>query len=65
MIGIGEDDLGAEIVEVSMCHRLDRALGADGHERRRVDAAVRGRQHATARRAVRVRNRETEGHVWL
>ena len=59
MIGIGEDDLRAEIVEVAMRDRLDGALRADGHECRRIHRAVRGRQHAAARGAVRVRHIES------
>src|SRR5687768_18451037 len=45
MIRIREDDLGSNIVEVAMRDRLHRTLRADSHECRRIDDAVRGRQH--------------------
>ena len=52
VIGVGEDDLGARILEVAMPNRLDRALRADRHERRRLDDAVRRLELAEARRAI-------------
>src|SRR5688572_22496856 len=60
MIGIGEDDLCAEIVEIAMCYGFHGALSADSHERGRVHDAVRRRQHTTPRGAVRVRDFELE-----
>ena len=45
--GIAEADLGADFLEVARRHRLDRPVGADRHEDRRFDDAVRQRQ-ATA-----------------
>ena len=60
MIGIGEDDLRAQVVEIAMRHRLHGALRADRHEGRRVHDAVRRRQHAAPRGAVRVRDFKTE-----
>ena len=63
MIGIAQDDLGADRLEIAVRDAFDGALRADGHERRRLDGAVRGRQHAAPRGAVGVRHTETEGHV--
>ena len=53
MVGVAEENLGAERFEIAVRHALDGALRADRHERRRLDVAVRGRHHARARaRAV-------------
>ena len=49
VIGVAEDDLGADLFEIAMGDALDRALRADRHERRRLDDAVRRREHAAAR----------------
>ena len=50
VIGVGEDDLGVEVVnEVARGERLDGGLGADGHENRRFDDAVGGMEQAGAR----------------
>lgn len=40
VIRVGEDDLGAQILEVLVRHRLHGAGGSDGHEHGRVDLAV-------------------------
>ncbi len=37
MIGIGQDDLRADLQQLLGEHPLDRPLGADRHERRRLD----------------------------
>ena len=58
VIGVAEDDLGAELFQVALAHRLDGALRADRHERRRLHHAVRGRELAAARGAVDVSQRE-------
>ncbi len=42
VIGIAEDDAGADLVKMLSSQRLNGALGADRHERRRLDRAVRG-----------------------
>ena len=60
VIGVAEDDLGAEILEVAMGDRLDRAARADRHEGRRLDDAVRRPQLAAARGAVAMRDAEVE-----
>ena len=41
VIGVAEDDLGADRLEVAVQRRLDRALRAHRHERRRLHDAVR------------------------
>src|SRR6266403_4315784 len=47
MIGIREDDFRAEVFERFLGERFDGGLGANGHEDRSFDGAVRGRQAAT------------------
>ena len=46
VIGVAEDDLRAELVELPVRHRLHRAARADRHEHRRLDDAVRRTQLA-------------------
>src|SRR6185295_12347553 len=63
MIGVAQQDLGAERVELAVSDALHRALRADRHERRRLDAAV-GRRHAAAPGAgVAMRHVKIERHV--
>src|SRR5437899_1482354 len=52
VVGVTEDDLRAGGLEVFGRERLDRRLGANGHEDRRVHHAVRGGEPAAARGAV-------------
>ncbi len=52
MIGVAEDDLRAGARNRFRQHRLDGGGGADRHEGRGVDRAMRRRQHAAPRRAV-------------
>ena len=52
VIGVGKDHLGARGAQHAGRGRLDRGLGADRHERGRLDGAVRGMQPAAPRRAV-------------
>lgn len=40
MVGVAENDLGLDVVQVLRCHGFDRAVGADGHEYGGFDAAV-------------------------
>ena len=49
VVGVAEDDLGADLLEVAVQRGLDRALRADGHERGRLDDAVRRVERAEAR----------------
>ena len=55
---VAEHDLRAELAQLGGRHRLDRAVGADRHERGCVHAAVRELEHAAARGAVPVRHGE-------
>ena len=48
------------LFEIAVRDRLDRALRADRHERRRLDRAVRRRHDAAARAAVGVGDAERE-----
>ena len=49
MVGVGEQDFDAEVVgEVALIETLDGGLGADGHEDRGFDDAVRGVEQAGA-----------------
>jgi len=52
VVGVGEDGLGAEARHRLGQHGLDGRLGADRHERRGVDLAVRGADHAGATRSA-------------
>ena len=52
MEGVAEHDLRAEAFELLGRHRLDRAVGAHRHERRRLDHAVRELEAPAARSAV-------------
>ena len=54
MIGIGEHDLGAELLDSLGRNALDVCLGAHGHKNRRLDVAVRGVQYAGTRVRGRV-----------
>ena len=49
------------VVEIAVGHRLHRAAGADGHERGRLDGAVRSLDHAGARAAVLVGHAKAQG----
>src|SRR5918994_1690508 len=52
MIGIGEDDLGAQVVEIAMRHGFHGALSADSHERGRLNSTVSCLQHTPPSGAV-------------
>jgi hypothetical protein len=52
VIRIGENDPGAELGELARRHRLDRRLGAYGHETGRLYLAVRRRQARDPRSPV-------------
>ena len=47
VVGVGQDRLRAELCHALRQHGLDRRLGADGDERRRLDIAVRGSDDAS------------------
>ena len=48
VVSVGEYDLGSDRFEVLGSNTLDRAVGAHGHELRRLDVAVRCPQSPTA-----------------
>ena len=50
--GVAQDDLRAHFFERTGHHALDRAIGADRHEYRRLDHAVVEGQPTGTRRAV-------------
>jgi len=52
VVGVGEDDLRVEVEHLGQRDALDRRAGADGHERRRLDHAVGGRQTPSASRSA-------------
>src|SRR5256714_2674346 len=58
MVGVAEDDLRAELLELARCHGLDRAVSADRHEDRRLDGAMRERQAPATRGATLRGDRE-------
>ena len=60
VIGVAEQNLGARGAHVVVVHALDRGLRADRHERWRMHDAVRGRDLAGARGAVRGEEAERE-----
>src|SRR5580765_680764 len=63
VIGVAEQHLRAEAVELPVRHALHRALRAYRHEGRRLDVAVGGRHPAPARARVGVRHLKSERHV--
>ena len=52
MVGVAEDDLGAQLLEVFRGHALDRGLGAHRHEDRGLHRAVQGAHLAAPGRAI-------------
>ena len=60
VVGIGKHDLGAELLDGLGRNTLDVCLGAHGHKDRRLDVAVRGVQHASARVRRRVLGDQVE-----
>jgi hypothetical protein len=53
MISVGENDIGPGASHIVMMHAFDRGLRADRHESRRTHYAMRGRDFAAPRGAVR------------
>jgi hypothetical protein len=60
MIGVAQQDLDAELVELRRCDAFHRTLGADRHEHRRLDRAVRRVEAAAPRSGVPVLGQELE-----
>src|SRR5581483_3646808 len=58
MIGIRENHLGADLFEIARRHRFDRALCANGHERRCLHDAVRRVEFAASSPSIRVQDPE-------
>ena len=54
VVGVAQDDLRLDVVEIARGHRLDRRLRADGHVRGRFNHAVRRKEPAAARAGVLV-----------
>ena len=54
VVGVGQKDLGPELLELSGKDALDRCLGPDGHEDGRGNVAVRRVEHAGTRMRGRV-----------
>ena len=53
VVGVGEEDLGADLAQVTWEDAAHRAAGAHWLEGRRLDGAVRRVEEASARFAVR------------
>ena len=49
VVGIGQEDLCADLLHLPRRHRLDAGAGAHGHIDRRGDISVRRMQHAQPR----------------
>ncbi len=62
VVEVGEHDRGARRLQLLGRHPLDRAEGAHGHERRRLDDPVRSREPAPAGEAAGGEDLEGEGH---
>ncbi len=62
MVGVVEQNLDVELVEHILRHALDRGDGADGHEDRSPNLAVRGDEAAGARRAASGFNLKRKRH---
>ena len=52
VVGVAEQDLGAERAQLDRIDHLHGRLRADGHERRRAELPVRGLEHSGTRLAV-------------
>ena len=64
VVGVPQEDLGPGLAHVVGAQALDRALGADRHEGRRIHHTVRRREPAPAGRAVGGEELEAErAHV--
>ena len=62
MVGVAENDLGAQFFEDVLGNGLHRRDGADGHEDRRFDLAMRRDDASGASAAIASFDGEGEGH---
>ena len=62
MIGVAENDFGAEFFEGFIAHAFYGGLRADGHEERSFDGAVRRGQAATPGTVICLEDFEVESH---
>jgi hypothetical protein len=60
MVGVAQQDRGADRFEVAVGQAFHRALRTDRHERRRLHLAMRGRHTPAARAAIGVSHAEAE-----
>jgi len=58
VVGVAEDDTGADLLKVLRSQALNSALGADRHEDGRLDRAMGGLQDTTPRDAIGVNESE-------
>ncbi len=65
MVGIAEEELNAQFFQQMLRDSLDRALGADRHEDRRLDRSVRERQSRPAPGAARFVDLKLQGHLMI
>src|ERR1700683_1717857 len=65
VISVAEKNLNAEFLENVLGHGFDRRRGADGHEHRRFDLAVRREQPPSASGAGMSLDLELDGHLCL
>lgn len=66
MIGVGEDDARAELLERVLRQSFDGGGSADRHKRRRFEYAVRRREFSSARTSrVGLGNLEREAHLYI
>src|SRR5262249_48418589 len=66
MIGVAEDDLGADVLEIAMGDGLDRSAGAHRHEGRRLhDTVPRPQLPATGRPFARGDGEAERGHLFI
>src|SRR6185437_1992632 len=64
VIGVGQDDLSAQGLELALGHGLDRGPGADGHEAGGLDRAVRQVEaSAPPSRAAGEQRKKSAGHA--
>ena len=60
MVGIAKNDLGPEILEIALRDGFHRTTRSHGHERRRLNDAMRRGQLAPSRGAIAVQDTEVK-----